>query len=59
MERSDLLRINGQIFTEQGRAINERAAKDVQVFVVGNPANTNCLIAMEKPPTFPKTVSLR
>jgi malate dehydrogenase len=54
MERSDLLRINGQIFTEQGRAINERAAKDVQVFVVGNPANTNCLIAMENAPNVPK-----
>lgn len=54
MERSDLLRINGQIFTEQGRAINERAAKDVQVFVVGNPANTNCLIAMENAPDVPK-----
>ncbi len=54
MERSDLLRINGQIFTEQGRAINERAAKDVQVFVVGNPANTNCLIAMENAPKVPK-----
>ncbi len=54
MERSDLLRINGQIFTEQGRAINARAAKDVQVFVVGNPANTNCLIAMENAPNVPK-----
>jgi malate dehydrogenase len=53
MERSDLLRINGQIFTEQGRAINQRAAKDVQVFVVGNPANTNCLIAMENAPDVP------
>jgi len=53
MERSDLLRINGQIFTEQGRAINARAAKDVQVFVVGNPANTNCLIAMENAPNVP------
>jgi malate dehydrogenase len=50
MERSDLLRVNGQIFTEQGRAINERAAEDVHVFVVGNPANTNCLIAMRNAP---------
>ncbi len=50
MERSDLLRINGGIFTEQGRAINEHAADDVQVFVVGNPANTNCLIAMNNAP---------
>jgi malate dehydrogenase len=50
MERSDLLRINGQIFTAQGRAINEHAAKDVGIFVVGNPANTNCLIAMKNAP---------
>ncbi len=45
MERSDLLKINGGIFIEQGRAINARAADDVRVFVVGNPCNTNCLIA--------------
>lgn len=45
MERSDLLQINGGIFAEQGKAINDRAAKDVRVFVVGNPCNTNCLIA--------------
>lgn len=51
MERSDLLRVNGSIFTEQGRAINANAAKDVQVFVVGNPANTNCLIAMNNAPS--------
>jgi malate dehydrogenase len=50
MERSDLLRVNGKIFTEQGRAINEHAAKDAHVFVVGNPANTNCLIAMSNAP---------
>lgn len=50
MERSDLLRVNGQIFTEQGGAINAHAAADVQVFVVGNPANTNCLIAMNNAP---------
>ncbi len=53
MERSDLLRINGQIFTQQGRAINDHAADDVQVFVVGNPANTNCLIAMNNAPDVP------
>jgi malate dehydrogenase len=53
MERSDLLRINGQIFTAQGRAIAENAADDVQVFVVGNPANTNCLIAMNNAPRVP------
>lgn len=45
MERSDLLQINGGIFTQQGQAINEYAADDVRVFVVGNPCNTNCLIA--------------
>ncbi len=53
MERSDLLRVNGQIFTEQGRAIDAGAADDVQVFVVGNPANTNCLIAMNNAPSVP------
>ena len=46
MERKDLLGINGKIFTGQGRAIAENAAKDVRVLVVGNPCNTNCLIAM-------------
>lgn len=45
MERSDLLQINGGIFTKQGRAINDNASDDVRVFVVGNPCNTNCLIA--------------
>lgn len=45
MERSDLLKINGSIFTAQGRAINENARDDVRVFVVGNPCNTNALIA--------------
>ncbi len=53
MERSDLLRVNGQIFTEQGGAINAHAAADVSVFVVGNPANTNCLIAMNNAPRIP------
>ena len=46
MERSDLLQINGGIFTKQGKAINDHASDDVRVFVVGNPCNTNCLIAM-------------
>ncbi|HUP14521.1 MAG TPA: malate dehydrogenase [Acidimicrobiia bacterium] len=46
MERSDLLAANGAIFTAQGRAIAESASKDVRVLVVGNPANTNCLIAL-------------
>jgi malate dehydrogenase len=46
MERSDLLEANGAIFKPQGEAINAGAADDVKVLVVGNPANTNCLIAM-------------
>jgi len=54
MERSDLLKINGKIFTSQGRAINDHAAKDVRVFVVGNPCNTNCLIAMHNAPDVPR-----
>ena len=54
MERSDLLKINGTIFTAQGRAINDNAAKDVRVFVVGNPCNTNCLIAMHNAPDVPR-----
>jgi malate dehydrogenase len=54
MERSDLLSLNGKIFTEQGRAIDAHAAEDVRVFVVGNPCNTNCLIAMNNAPNVPK-----
>lgn len=46
MERADLLKINGGIFTAQGKAVEANAASDVRVFVVGNPCNTNCLIAM-------------
>ncbi len=46
MERADLLKINGGIFTAQGKAIEQSAASDVRVFVVGNPCNTNALIAM-------------
>jgi malate dehydrogenase len=46
MERKDLLGINGKIFIGQGQAIEKNAASDVRVFVVGNPCNTNCLIAM-------------
>ena len=53
MERSDLLGINGKIFTAQGKAINDHAAADVRVFVVGNPCNTNCLIAMHNAPDVP------
>lgn len=53
MERSDLLQINGAIFTTQGKAINNQAADDVRVFVVGNPCNTNCLITMNSAPDVP------
>jgi malate dehydrogenase len=53
MERADLLKINGGIFTTQGKAINDHAAKDVRVFVVGNPCNTNCLIAMNAAKDIP------
>jgi malate dehydrogenase len=53
MERKDLLGINGKIFTGQGQAIARNAAKDVRVLVVGNPCNTNCLIAKDNAPTVP------
>src|SRR5215213_3282306 len=53
MERSDLLEANGGIFKPQGEAINQHAADDVKVLVVGNPANTNCLIAMSNAPDVP------
>jgi malate dehydrogenase len=54
MERSDLLEANGGIFGPQGQAINDHAADDVRVLVVGNPANTNCLIAMSNAPDVPQ-----
>ena len=54
MERSELLEANGGIFKPQGEAINDRAADDVHVLVVGNPANTNCLIAMNNAPDVPR-----
>ncbi len=54
MERADLLKINGTIFKEQGKAINNNAAADVRVFVVGNPCNTNCLITMHSAPDVPR-----
>ena len=54
MERKDLLGINGKIFTGQGQAIEKNAAKDVRILVVGNPCNTNCLIAMNNAPGIPK-----
>lgn len=53
MERSDLLEANGGIFKPQGEALNEHAASDVKVLVVGNPANTNCLIAKSNAPDIP------
>src|ERR687887_2156476 len=53
MERGDLLEANGGIFKPQGEAINAHAADDVRVLVVGNPANTNCLIAMSHAPDVP------
>src|SRR5918992_615309 len=53
MERSDLLEANGGIFGPQGEAINENAADDARILVVGNPANTNCLIAMNHAPDVP------
>lgn len=53
MERKDLLEANGAIFTVQGKAINNNAADDVRVLVVGNPANTNALIAMNNAPDVP------
>jgi len=53
MERKELLGINGRIFVGQGRAIEKNAASDVRTLVVGNPCNTNCLIAMRNAPAIP------
>jgi malate dehydrogenase len=53
MERSDLLEANGGIFKPQGEALNGHAASDIKVLVVGNPANTNCLIAKSNAPDIP------
>lgn len=53
MERKDLLTVNGGIFTDQGRAIAANAADDIRVLVVGNPCNTNCLIAASNAPDIP------
>jgi malate dehydrogenase len=53
MERSDLLEANGGIFKPQGQALNEHAAPDIKILVVGNPANTNCLIAKSNAPDIP------
>ena len=54
MERGDLIRVNGPIFTNTGKAIQAAAADDVRVLVVGNPCNTNCLIAMSNAPNIPR-----
>ena len=53
MERADLLEANGKIFEPQGKALNDNAADDIKVLVVGNPANTNCLIARSHAPDIP------
>jgi malate dehydrogenase len=54
MERKELLEVNGAIFTAQGKALAAGAADDVRVLVVGNPANTNCLIAMNNASSIPR-----
>src|SRR3954468_11018735 len=53
MERKELLEANGAIFTVQGKALSDNAADDIRVLVVGNPANTNSLIAMNSAPNIP------
>lgn len=53
MERKDLLRVNAEIFAVQGRALDQHASRDVRVLVVGNPANTNALIASSNAPSLP------
>jgi malate dehydrogenase len=53
MERGDLLSANGAIFTAQGKALSDNAADDIRILVVGNPANTNALIAMNNAPNIP------
>jgi malate dehydrogenase len=54
MERKDLLGINGKIFIGQGQAMEKNAAKDVRILVIGNPCNTNCLIAMNNAKSIPR-----
>src|SRR6266446_4843412 len=54
MERADLLGINGKIFIGQGKAIEKNAAADVRILVIGNPCNTNCLIAMNNAKSIPR-----
>ncbi len=53
MERNDLLSINGNVFVGQGQALERSASNDIRVLVVGNPCNTNCLIAMRNAPSIP------
>ncbi len=53
MERKDLLGVNAEIFSTQGRAINQAGASDIRILVVGNPCNTNCLIARSNAPDIP------
>lgn len=55
MERGELLKENGKIFIEQGKALNASADPNVKVLIVGNPCNTNCLIAMANAPKIPKS----
>ena len=54
IERKDLLGVNGKIFVEQGQALEKHAAANVRILVVGNPCNTNCLIAMHNAPDIPR-----
>src|ERR1017187_2674717 len=54
IERKDLLGVNGKIFVGQGRPVQKNAAPDVRILVVGNPCNTNCLIAMHNAPNIPR-----
>ena len=54
MERKDLLGVNGKIFVGQGQALQKHAAPDARILVVGNPCNTNCLIAMSNAPAIPR-----
>lgn len=55
MERKDLLTQNAAIFKEQGKAINKFANKNIKIVVVGNPANTNCMILSKFAPDIPRT----
>ena len=54
MQRADLLKDNGKIFVDTGKAINDNASRNIKVVVVGNPANTNCLIAAHHAKDIPK-----